>query len=331
MVKSSQALAYLVDPADLARLFPDWPEEMGLALYLDAGGRCAAVPFCLEDRDRLGPRLTRIFAHPASEIDVFPKLDGHPKLALLYSDEQKLLAMLAEVDADKLLTTVRDVALNHRFALEEGLDPDTLVGGIHIPLMGAADADPIPDPKPQPIEPAALPVPEGDTPTGFVRLAPETRETCRTLPGVLIHDADGTLRLAPLDHSAPALPLPEAALFVRDDLKALALKLPEAFPDHLSWALPVERIPTTLVPALGAQRRVEISQIGQQLFVNFPPPRPRPAPELPVQTVHRVVTDPPPLYAMVQTPRRARWQLGGVFGFLTFVMILSGSVVAALS
>jgi hypothetical protein len=55
---------------------------------------------------------------------VVPERPGHPTLRILFSERQQLLGLVGE--AERLAETASDYAINYRFALEEGLDPQTM-------------------------------------------------------------------------------------------------------------------------------------------------------------------------------------------------------------
>lgn len=123
-MQKPEALAYFLDESDLIELLPDWPEGMKLVLCLDEHGGCDMLVHHRDEEDRILPRVAGLLKRPAGAFGVVPERPGHPTLRILFSERQQLLTLVSE--ADRLVETASDYAINYRFALEEGLDPQTL-------------------------------------------------------------------------------------------------------------------------------------------------------------------------------------------------------------
>ena len=251
------ALAYFPDPGDLDRIFGDWPDDMAAAVYLDPAGTCALVPFA--PGEPVETRLRRMFG--AQALRVFPARPGEAELPLLYSEEQRLLAMLAGLDAGRVRDTMRDFALNARFAAEEGMDPGGLAGDVHILLAG-----PAPRPAP-PLPPAPLP--------GVIAPVPAA-PLCRSFGGAILRDAAGGLAICPEGATGAPLAVP-APMLVRGDLHGLVLQLDCAADGGRVLCLPAGAVPDAVLPPGVPMRAVALTQVETVLFLTFPEPVPVPA------------------------------------------------------
>ncbi|MEI4488413.1 hypothetical protein V8J36_19640 [Frigidibacter sp. MR17.14] len=235
---TSDAFAFLPGAEDLARMFRGWPVDMRLALCLEAGGACSALLYRAEESDRILPRIAAALGSAPAETVVVPELSGARTRPLRFSEEQRLLALLAltaeERGPEQLLEAAEDYSLNFRFALEEGLDPTRFV----------APRPAHPSPAPQALAPNASPnaakppfahrfsaqsFATEAAPAGYRALAPEERARARAL--------DCEIRLEPrglvVIETEPGTPedsrrAPRAqTVYLRDDLGAFALRLPE--------------------------------------------------------------------------------------------------------
>lgn len=117
-------LAYLLDAEQLAGIFLDWPEEMNVALCLDDSGGCELMVYHQDEGRSVLRKVASIFHRPLGQFMVVPEVKGYPTRKVLFSEEQKLLSIVAE--ARGLPEAATDYAINYRFAQEQGLDPDTM-------------------------------------------------------------------------------------------------------------------------------------------------------------------------------------------------------------
>jgi hypothetical protein len=123
---TEKALAVLVDPDELGTIFADWPAEMFLSICLLPNGECQLVVFREEEYQIFLPRLEKHLGLSHDEICVVPKVDGYPTRTLLYSDERRLMRLVA--DSPGIVDEAADYSVNFGFALEEGMNPAHLLG-----------------------------------------------------------------------------------------------------------------------------------------------------------------------------------------------------------
>lgn len=121
MISKKSALAVLMDTVDVRHVFPKWPDDMNLAVCLLNSGECQMFIYRREEASGFPARMRGYLNLPVSEVCIFPATAGYPSRKLLYSDEQRLQALVAE--APELTEEAIDYSANYLFALEEGLDP----------------------------------------------------------------------------------------------------------------------------------------------------------------------------------------------------------------
>lgn len=126
MAGKEQVMAVLMGPVEVRQTFRDWPAEMCLAVCLMESGDCQLVVFRQEELAEFPARLRRHLGVRAGELCFFPRVEGYPTRALLYSDEQRLMALVAE--APEIVEEAADYAVNYAYALDEGLDPAVFLG-----------------------------------------------------------------------------------------------------------------------------------------------------------------------------------------------------------
>lgn len=117
-------LAYLLDAEQLAGIFADWPDEMNVALCLDDSGSCEVMAYHQDEGRAALRKVASVLGRPIGSFVVVPEIKGYPTRKVMFSEEQKLLAIVA--DARDLPETATDYAINYRYALEQGLDPETM-------------------------------------------------------------------------------------------------------------------------------------------------------------------------------------------------------------
>ncbi len=121
-----ETLAYFLEEDSLRDLMATWPAGMQLMLVLDDDGRCDLMVHHRDEAGRVLDKLIADLGELASGLSVTPQVPGRPTRKVKFSDEQQLLALVAE--AEDLRETATDYAINYRFACDEGLDPEVLTG-----------------------------------------------------------------------------------------------------------------------------------------------------------------------------------------------------------
>lgn len=113
---SAEKLAYFFDHADLGSVFADWPVEIGLVLCMDDEGSCEMLLHHRdEEREVLG-RVAALLERPVGQFAVVPPVEGHPTRRILFSEAQKLMAMVAaETELPEMAV---DYLTNHQFESE---------------------------------------------------------------------------------------------------------------------------------------------------------------------------------------------------------------------
>ncbi|WP_212522746.1 hypothetical protein [Actibacterium sp. MT2.3-13A] len=225
------ALAYFIDESDLAELLPDWPEDMKLVLCLDEHGGCDMLVHHRDEEDRVLARVAALLRRPAGGFSVVPERPGHPTLRILFSERQQLLTLVS--GAERLLETASDYAINYRFALEEGLDPQVMTDaavGRRVPER-QDPSTPAPwfsfaQPERRATEPPSEPPRESvpDLPPGYAPASVLARRGSHLLPARL-EGAGGRIRLVLEPGKGPqnAQPLPVAQIGLRDDFQRFVL------------------------------------------------------------------------------------------------------------
>lgn len=139
MSGKEKVMAVLMGPVEVRQTFRDWPADMCLAVCLMESGDCQLVVFQQEEADLFPPRLQEHLGLRGDELCFFPAMPGYPTRTLLYSDEQRLMALVAE--APEIVEEASDYSVNYGFALDEGLNPAVFLG------IETASARPGPPPE----------------------------------------------------------------------------------------------------------------------------------------------------------------------------------------
>jgi len=126
MSGKEKVMAVLMGPVEVRQTFRDWPADMCLAVCLMESGDCQLVVFRQEEADLFPPRLQAHLGLRGDELCFFPAMPGYPTRTLLYSDEQRLMALVAE--APEIVEEASDYSVNYGFALDEGLNPAVFLG-----------------------------------------------------------------------------------------------------------------------------------------------------------------------------------------------------------
>ncbi|GLQ28156.1 flagellar motor protein [Sulfitobacter pacificus] len=126
MTDTSSILVVLIDADDIKHVFSAWPDHICLAACLTRDGDCSMVVFRRDERAAMPKRLLDMLGVDSNDVCFVPKVRGFETRSFLYSDERRLMALVAS-DPD-LLDEAIDYAINYTYALEEGLDPYVILG-----------------------------------------------------------------------------------------------------------------------------------------------------------------------------------------------------------
>lgn len=148
-------LAYFLEAEQLAGVFVEWPDDMNVVLCLDDSGGCEVLVYHQGEGRSVLRKVAALFGRSLGEFMVVPEMRGYPTRKVLFSEEQKMLSIVA--DAVDLPEAAQDYAINYRYAQDQGLNPDTMK----------------PRPAPRPETGAARETAEVITPTFRHRARPE--------------------------------------------------------------------------------------------------------------------------------------------------------------
>ncbi|MDK3016736.1 hypothetical protein [Pseudodonghicola flavimaris] len=229
MSASEQVMIVLMGPAEVRQTFRDWPADMCLAVCLMESGDCQLVVFRHDEVAAFPRRLQRQLGVAADALCFFPAVTGYATRPLLYSDERRLMALVAE--APEIVEEAADYSVNYAYALDEGLDPAVFLG-VETPVPPAPEtgAD-----APDGARTAARPVPvahlDADGHASFV-----TRRT-RPLPP----QSSGRVRkaLLPGFMQKPEAPGPGPHFRSARELDVVADQpvICDLLPEHDGWIL----------------------------------------------------------------------------------------------
>jgi len=125
MNSTESVLVVLIDGEDVKHVFSAWPSDICLAACLMRDGDCSMIVFRRDERPRVPARLVQTLGVPAEAVCFVPKVIGYETKQFLYSDERRLMELVASYPA--ILEEAIDYAVNYTYALEEGLDPEVLL------------------------------------------------------------------------------------------------------------------------------------------------------------------------------------------------------------
>jgi len=192
-MSSIETLAYFLEEGVLRGILPQWPARMNLVLCMDEAGKCALVVYHENEASKVLGKVANVLEKPLGSFSVSPKVAGCPTRKVRFSEEQQLLALVAE--ADQLCETASDYAINYNFAREEGLDPETLTGtqsATAYRLDASMRRDTAKEAsKPRGASPAVAKVAPKPTPkapalsAGYAKISEDDRRECHFLDGVL--------------------------------------------------------------------------------------------------------------------------------------------------
>ncbi|GHG85552.1 hypothetical protein [Pseudodonghicola xiamenensis] len=326
MSGKEQVMAVLMGPAEVRQTFRDWPGDMCLAVCLMQSGDCQLMVFHHEEAGIFPRRLQGQLALRSGDLCFFPPVEGFATRALLYSDEQKLMSLVAE--APEIAEEAADYSVNYAYALEEGLDPVAFLG------LDRAAPDPTPGSEPQVTEKplhfahmaeereadfvSRRSVVAGGEAVGRVRKAllpgfmqrqeaigpgphfrsvrelevtEETRVPCDVLP-----EHDGWILIAQTGEGGADIRISDTdLLYLRDDRNVVAIR--QEPPWQSTAALPgriwirTERLPGSLRGVFGDRiGQAELSGTGSFLYLHFGPrllAQREPAPFAPMPAVEQ--------------------------------------------
>lgn len=126
MNNTNSTLVVLIDADDFKHVFSTWPDHICLATCLTNEGNCSMVLFRRDEYPVIHRRLMQMLNLVSSDVCFVPKVQGYPTKHFLYSDERRLMALVSS-DPD-ILDEAIDYAVNYTYALEEGLDPEVVLG-----------------------------------------------------------------------------------------------------------------------------------------------------------------------------------------------------------
>lgn len=126
MTDTVSTLVVLIDADDVKHVFAGWPDHICLAACLDRDGDCSMIVFRRDERSTIPSRLLHLLRIDLDEVCFVPQVPGFPTRHFRYSDERRLMALVASDPA--ILDEAIDYAVNYTYALEEGLDPDVVLG-----------------------------------------------------------------------------------------------------------------------------------------------------------------------------------------------------------
>lgn len=117
-------LAYFLEADQLAGVFAEWPDDMNVVLCLEDSGDCEIVVYHRDEGHAVLRKVAAVFDRSVGDFMVVPEMRGYPTRKVYFSEEQKLLSLVA--DAIDLPETAQDYAINYRYARDQGLNPDTM-------------------------------------------------------------------------------------------------------------------------------------------------------------------------------------------------------------
>ncbi|KGM46978.1 hypothetical protein [Pseudooceanicola atlanticus] len=117
-------LAYFLEAEQLAGIFAEWPDEMNVVLCLDEDGGCEILVYHKDEGRGVLRKVSSVLQRPMGQFMVVPETKGYPTRRVLFSEEQKMLNLVAE--AYDLPEIAQDYAINFQYAVDQGLDPDTM-------------------------------------------------------------------------------------------------------------------------------------------------------------------------------------------------------------
>uniref|UniRef100_UPI003567BB3A hypothetical protein n=1 Tax=Shimia sp. TaxID=1954381 RepID=UPI003567BB3A len=290
MSDREKSLVVLVEPREMQLTLEGWPGDMWLALCLLSSGECRLMPFHDNEQLRIVPRLSRHLDLAAEDVCVVPAIEGYATQPLHYSDQRRLMRLVA--DQPGLSDEAADYSVNYRYALDEGLAPERLLG-----LGDDTPAEPEPEEVEAPEPPVAKPTLRTALPS-FLRRPRDQALGVSPLPGPefrsarqigaeeagaetfhLAAERDGWIEIVKAGSEGSELTLTDPErIFLRQDGGAIALMREQS---SLRFQVPPTRlrISASVLPArmrrlLGAHvGPVEVHKTGDFIYLHLDAPR----------------------------------------------------------
>lgn len=323
-----------------------WPAALRLAVCVDRDGGCVMLVYHRDEEPRILARVAEAIQQPIGAFCVVPERAGCPTRRMLFSEEQRLLSLVA--DAAGLLETAEDYAINYAFASEEGLDSELLTTGaqVHPPLdleaahMMARHHEPEVSPEagqrflPRNVEaraPKQDPIPQdiseapSGVPEGFRALTEDERRSGLFVNGVLSIARSGKV-VATIGRAGTDLPGIEVATpLFRDDLLCFIVPISELrqpVQPPLRLVFDPALFPAAMIASLeSASQGVRITASGGFLYVHLLPSR---MPHLAAPS--RKIPEVPAGIALPRPLRFLRVGLGGGAAALAVLLALRTSM-----
>ncbi|SDF34003.1 hypothetical protein [Limimaricola pyoseonensis] len=192
-MSSVETLAYFLEEDSLRGVMRDWPEGMQLLVCLDETGRCDLIVHHGEESARVLETLRLGLGLAPDELAVVPEVEGYATRRTRFSQEQQLLALAAATEG--LGESAQDYAINYRFAREEGLDPELVVGKRALRRASdEAEAAALPRVAERPGSRRSLPAEPRQFPEGYAPASDPERRDGRIVEG-RIHGQGGRVRV----------------------------------------------------------------------------------------------------------------------------------------
>ncbi len=116
---------FLLEEDELKGYFSQWPEKMLVAIAADADEGFSLILYREEEQDDILKKLSNKKSMELSDLYVIPKIEGHPTMNILFSQEQEIVNMVR--NDPEVLEAAEDYTVNYQFAVDEGLSPDNLI------------------------------------------------------------------------------------------------------------------------------------------------------------------------------------------------------------
>jgi hypothetical protein len=356
MIGKESALAVLMESDEVCHVFPQWPDGMNLAVCLLDSGECRMFIYRREEAGGFPARMRRNLNLPVADIRIFPAVSGYPSRKLLYSDERRLMALVA--DAPELAEEATDYSANYLFALEEGLDPAAFLRRTVVARSDKARVDdtgaksavaatPAAKPKARVSQARSEKISGGSALPGFLR------QTSTVLPGPhfrsateiraaeeppglcrLVAERNGWIVIERLGSRGGDVRVnnPES-IFLRDDRQVIAVRL------ELAWAetsrLPArvlirtQNLPRSLHMVLAESvGEARLESDGKFLLLHLSPTQPVVAPVPAAVAIPAAESQSPALevkkepksrYRRRSKVRRRLWLAGGIMSLLVLI------------
>jgi len=318
-MKSAEKLAYFFDASDLRSVFADWPSEIGLVLCMDDEGGCEMLLHHADEGREVIRRIAAVLGRPVGQFAVVPEVEGLPTRRVMFSDEQKLLKLVAaekdlpELAGDHLLNFRYEVERRARKTAERVRDAGAGDAARWRPRFHLFDVRP----KARRAPPAMA--------GGYVRANEVRDKECRFAEGVLSHGRRGVrLVIAPEQVTARTHAVRLTELAFRDDFSRFVIPREAVGPWPEGEALVLDMaddlFPAALLHRLTDRpRRAEVTVTGHGVFV------------APLAVIEEdALTDDAAAPVPVKRPRRWRMTpLRAAMVVMTAAGLMTGSVMRA--